>query len=54
MALLAYDLDAAQRGLEKNENLPVWTYPPDFIERLRKALAKINPEWGDAAGKATD
>ncbi len=54
MALLAYDLGAAQRGLEKDENLPVWMFPPDFIERLRKALAKINPEWADPAGKTVD
>ena len=54
MALLAYDLGAAQRGLEKEEKLPAWTYPPDYIERLRKALAEINPEWASAAGKTVD
>ncbi|MGD8342293.1 MAG: alpha/beta hydrolase [Desulfobacterales bacterium] len=51
MALLAYDLGAAQRGLEKGENQPVWTFPPDFIERLRKQLVEISPEW---AGTTTE
>ena len=54
IALLGYDLGAAQRGLEKDEDLLVWTFPPDFIERLRKELAKINPEWAGANGKAND
>jgi hypothetical protein len=54
IALLAYDLGAAQRGLQKDENLLIWTFPPDFIERLRKALAEINPEWAGATGKTVD
>ena len=45
IALLGYDLGAAERGLEKRADLPVWTFPPDFIERLRKVLAEINPDW---------
>lgn len=51
IALLSYDLDADRRGLEKDPNLLVWTYPPDFIERLRKALVEMNPEWAGAKGK---
>ena len=51
MALLVYDRGAAQRGLEKDESLPVWSYPPDFIERLRKQLAEINPEWAGTKTK---
>ena len=51
LALLAYDLGAAERGLEKEANLLVWTFPPDFIERLRKVLAEINPDWAGAKGK---
>ena len=54
MALLAYDLGAGQRGLEKEEKLPAWTYPPDYIERMRKQLAEINPEWAGTAGQASD
>ncbi|MGD8344572.1 MAG: alpha/beta hydrolase [Desulfobacterales bacterium] len=45
LALLAYDLGAAQRGLEKDERQTVWKFPPDFVERLQKALVDINPEW---------
>jgi esterase/lipase superfamily enzyme len=54
LALLAYDLGAAERGLEKEANLLVWTFPPDFIERLRKVLAEINPDWAGAKGKTDD
>jgi hypothetical protein len=48
LTLLAYDIGAAERGLEKEENLLVWTFPPDFIERLRKALLEINPQLAGA------
>ncbi len=51
MALLAYDLGAAQRGLVKDDRLLTWRYPPDFIERLRRQLAKMNPEWAGAQGQ---
>jgi len=54
IALLAYDIGAAERGLEKEANLLVWTFPPDFIERLRKVLAEINPDWAGARGKTDD
>jgi esterase/lipase superfamily enzyme len=45
IALLGYDIGAAERGLEKEANLLVWTFPPDYIERLRKVLAKLHPGW---------
>jgi esterase/lipase superfamily enzyme len=51
MALLAYNISAAERGLEKKADLPVWTFPPDFIERLRKAVAEQNPVWAGANGQ---
>jgi len=51
---LMYDLKPADRGLEKEANLPVWTFPPDFIERLRKVLAAMNPDWAGARGKTVD
>jgi esterase/lipase superfamily enzyme len=54
MALLAYNIGAAERGLEKEANLLVWTFPPDFIERLRKKLAEMNPDWTGARGKPDD
>ncbi len=48
LALLAFDIGAAERGLEKEANLLVWTFPPDFIERLRKAVLEINPQLAGA------
>ena len=44
IALLGYNLGAAQRGLEKEADLLVWTFPPDYIERLRKVLLEMNPD----------
>jgi hypothetical protein len=54
LTLLAYDLGAAERGLEKEENLLVWTFPPDFIERLRKVLLGINPQLAGDIKEAKD
>jgi esterase/lipase superfamily enzyme len=54
LTLLAYDMGAAERGLEKEENLPVWTFPPDFIERLRKAIVEMNPQLAEALEEGKD
>ena len=43
LALLAYDIDPTRRGLVKHANLPVWTFPPDYVERLRKTLLEVSP-----------
>ena len=43
LTALAYDVDPAGRGLEKMDDEPVWTFPPDYIERLRKVLLELNP-----------
>lgn len=44
LTLLAYDLEPDRRGLVKeSEALPVWTFPPNYIERLRKALKEVSP-----------
>jgi hypothetical protein len=41
---LGYNIDPAQRGLVKAaDGLPVWTFPPDYIERSRKVLVEMNP-----------
>ena len=46
---LAYDLPPDERGLVRvEEDSPIWSFPPDFIERLRVALIKANPEYGTA------
>jgi esterase/lipase superfamily enzyme len=51
LTLLAYDIGAAERGLEKEANLLVWTFPPDFIERLREVLTEMNPDWAGTMDK---
>lgn len=39
LATLAYRLGPAERGLVRvDPTLPIWSYPTDFIERLRSAL----------------
>ena len=50
MALLGYNIGAAERGLEKEANLLAWTFPPDYIEGLRNVLAEIHPDWAAADG----
>lgn len=46
---LAYDLSPSDRGLVRNDaGLPVWTFPSDYIDRLRDALIKANPDYGSA------
>jgi hypothetical protein len=44
LVLLASDLSAAERGLQKRENQIVYTFPPDFIQRLRRALEEYRRE----------
>ncbi|MEE8055621.1 MAG: hypothetical protein V3T38_06200, partial [Gammaproteobacteria bacterium] len=41
---LAYDLPPAECGLVRKTGASVWTFPPDYIEHLRAALMKANPE----------
>ena len=40
---LLYNLSPAERGLVRKENLPIWEFPPDYLERLRRSLATVNP-----------
>ena len=35
---LMYDLPPAERGLVKQPDLPVWSFPPDYIHRLKDSL----------------
>ena len=45
LATLATGLGPAERGLERaRPDLPVWSYPPDFIPRLERALAAAAAE----------
>lgn len=44
LALLAYALDTAERGLEKEGASPVWRFPSNYIERLQRTLAGMDRE----------
>jgi esterase/lipase superfamily enzyme len=48
---LAYGLSPAERGLVRGEELPIWAFPADYIERLRAAIIKANPELRQALEK---
>jgi esterase/lipase superfamily enzyme len=48
---LAYGLSPAERGLVRGENLPIWAFPADYIERLRAAIIKANPDLRPALEK---
>jgi serine O-acetyltransferase len=37
---LRYDLDPEQRGLVTTDAVPIWEFPPDYLERLRASLAR--------------
>ena len=41
---LRYNLSPAERGLVRSDDSPIWTFPPDYITRLREAIVKVNPE----------
>ncbi len=45
---LMYDLSAEQRGLVRSPDLPVWQFPPDYINRLWAALVKVSPNFARA------
>ena len=40
---LMYGLGPSERGLVQAGESKIWTFPPDYIERLRKALGEIDP-----------
>ena len=41
---LAYGLSPTERGLVRGEDLPIWSFPADYIKRLRAAIIKANPD----------
>jgi esterase/lipase superfamily enzyme len=41
---LAYGLSPAERGLVRGEDSPIWSFPADYIKRLRAAIIKANPD----------
>jgi len=40
LATLMFDLKPGERGLEQANGGPIWTFPADYIDRLRAALVK--------------
>ena len=40
---LYYGLSPEERGLVEQNDLPVYTFPPDYIARLWSAIEKVNP-----------
>jgi len=40
---LMYDLDPKERGLTNTPERPIWTFPNDYIERLKTSLMTANP-----------
>jgi len=41
---LMHDLKPDERGLVQSEDIPIWTFPPDYIQRLRAALLEVLPD----------
>lgn len=42
---LYYGLTPEERGLVRQEDLPVYTFPPDYISRLWENIQRLNPEF---------
>jgi esterase/lipase superfamily enzyme len=44
---LAYGLTPEQRGLVEQDDLPIFTFPPDYITRLWAAIETADPEFAE-------
>ena len=44
---LYYGLAPEQRGLVRQEDFPVYTFPPDYISRLWDAIEAVDPVFAD-------
>ena len=42
-----YGLTPEQRGLVEQEDLPVFTFPPDYISRLWNAIETVDPDFSE-------
>lgn len=42
-----YNLTPEQRGLVEQEDLPVFTFPPDYISRLWESIQAVDPEFAE-------
>ena len=45
LMMLMYDLTPEQRGLRLKTSMPVYEFPPDYMNRLWAALAEVNPDF---------
>ena len=45
---LTYGLTPEQRGLIEQDDLPIYTFPPDYISRLWEAIEAVDPEFAEA------
>jgi hypothetical protein len=43
LVTLLYDLPPAERGLVRKPGSPIWSFPADYIGRLRRALLAQDP-----------
>lgn len=43
-----YGLGPKQRGLVEEDGLPIYTFPPDYIERLWTAIQNVDPEFAES------
>ena len=48
---LYYGLAPKQRGLVEQDDLPIYTFPPDYIENLWGAIQTVDPEFAAAYQK---
>jgi esterase/lipase superfamily enzyme len=44
LALIRYGLGPAERGLVREGGSPIWTFPPDYVARARKAIIEQQQE----------
>ena len=45
---LYYGLTPTERGLVKQDDLPIYTFPTDYISRLWTAIEKKDPQFARA------
>jgi esterase/lipase superfamily enzyme len=48
LMMLAYGLSPLERGLVQSADMPVYEFPPDYVNRLWRTLADTDPEFGKA------
>ena len=45
---LSYNLTPSQRGLSRQTDVPVYTFPPDYLTRLWDTLTTVDPEFAES------